>query len=164
MHIAVIAFDGRFPGGADTPEEFWEALVAGRDLIENVPENRWSTERFCQPESAGGLTHVSDRGGFLRDVDQFDPQAFSIAPREAETMDPAQRLLLESTWRCWESAGLRPSDWTKRPVGVFVGAFTPDYLLLQLGNRDTTVSTLHSATPSIRVMSSGLGCTSRVRM
>src|ERR1041385_4493864 len=128
MHIAVIAFDGRFPGGADTPEEFWEALVAGRDLIENVPENRWSTERFCQPESAGGLTHVSDRGGFLRDVDQFDPQAFSIAPREAETMDPAQRLLLESTWRCWESAGLRPSDWTKRPVGVFVGAFTPDYL------------------------------------
>ncbi|HKO97577.1 MAG TPA: type I polyketide synthase [Pyrinomonadaceae bacterium] len=152
MQIAVIAFDGRFPGGADNPDAFWEALAAGRDLIEAVPATRWSTERFCQPESTGGLTHVSRRGGFLRDVDQFDPEAFGIAPREAETMDPAQRLLLESTWRCWESAGLRPSDWTERPVGVFVGAFTPDYLLLQLGNRDTTVSTLHSATGTAQTL------------
>jgi len=152
MQIAVIAFDGRFPGGADTPEAFWEALVAGRDLVEEVPKTRWSVDRFCRSDSQVGIVHASRRGGFLRDVDQFDPLAFGIAPREAETMDPAQRLLLESTWRCWESAGIRPSDWTERPVGVFVGAFTPDYLLLQLGDRETTVSTLHTATGAAQTL------------
>ena len=150
--IAVIAYSGRFPGGADTPQSFWNALVAGRDLIEPVPGTRWNADRFYQPDSTAGLSHITRWGGFLRDIDQFDPLAFGISPREAETIDPAQRLLLESAWRCWEGAGLRPSDWINHPVGVFVGAFTQDYLLLQLGDYATTVSTVHTATGTMQTL------------
>ncbi len=150
--IAVIAYSGRFPGGADTPQSFWNALAAGRDLIEPVPSSRWNTGRFHQPDSASGLSHITRWGGFLQDIDLFDPLAFGISPREAETIDPAQRLLLESAWRCWEGAGLRPSDWINHPVGVFVGAFTQDYLLLQLGDCATTVSTVHTATGTMQTL------------
>src|SRR5436853_639139 len=116
--VAVIGFSGRFPGGADTPEELWDALAGGRDLVGSVPGTRWNADRYCRPHAVSGLSHVTGCGGFLHDVDAFDPVAFGIAPREAETIDPAQRLLLEATGRCWEAAGLRPSDWADRPVGV----------------------------------------------
>ena len=150
--IAVIAYSGRFPGGADTPQSFWDALAAGRDLIEPVPATRWNTDRFYRPDSTASLSHITRWGGFLRDIDQFDPLAFGISRREAETIDPAQRLLLESAWRCWEGAGFRPSDWINHPVGVFVGAFTQDYLLLQLGDYATTVSTVHTATGTMQTL------------
>jgi acyl transferase domain-containing protein/acyl carrier protein len=150
--VAVIGFSGRFPGGADTSEELWSALAAGRDLVGAVPRTRWDAERYFQPQLTAGLGHVTRSGGFIQDVDAFDPVAFGISPREAETMDPAQRLLLEAAWRCWEAAGLRPSDWARRPVGVFVGAFTQDYLLLQLGDRATTVATPHTATGTTQTL------------
>ncbi|AYG70174.1 MULTISPECIES: type I polyketide synthase [unclassified Rhizobium] len=144
--IAILAMAGRFPGQAHDPAALWLALEQGRDLIQPVPASRWRAERYHHAGAAGGLTHVSSWGGFLEEIDLFDPVAFGISPREAQTMDPGQRLLLEAAQRCWEGAGFRPSHWAGRPVGVFVGAFTPDYLLLQIGDREGTVSTVHSAT------------------
>ncbi|MEZ2219730.1 SDR family NAD(P)-dependent oxidoreductase [Rhizobium sp. RCC_161_2] len=144
--IAIIAMDGRFPGEAGDLEALWTALVQGRDLIQPVPASRWRAERYHHAGAARGVTHISSWGGFLDQIDLFDPVAFGISPREAQTMDPSQRLLLEAAQRCWEGAGFRPSHWAGRPVGVFVGAFTQDYLLLQLGDRENTVSTVHSAT------------------
>ncbi|MEO8388748.1 beta-ketoacyl synthase N-terminal-like domain-containing protein [Polaromonas sp.] len=150
--IAIIALSGRFPGGCDTPEALWASLVDGRDLIEEVPASRWNVQRFLRTEPAIGLDHLSRFGGFLRDIDLFDPVAFGISPREAHTMDPAQRILLEEVWRCWEGAGISPASFAGCPVGVFIGAFTQDYLQLQLGGRATTVSETHSATGAMQTL------------
>jgi acyl transferase domain-containing protein/short-subunit dehydrogenase len=155
LPVAVIAMSGRFPGGLTSPDALWEALREGRDLVEKVPESRWSADRFRRsgdPDRSDALIHASDRGGFLRDIDFFDPLRFGISPREAETLDPAQRLLLACAAECWEVVGIRPSDLTKKQVGVFIGAFTQDYLLLQLGDRRSTVSATHSATGTAQTL------------
>lgn len=150
--IAILAMAGRFPAEAHDLGAFWAALEQGRDLIRPVPAGRWRAERYQHAGAVRGLTHVSSWGGFLDDVDLFDPVAFGISPREAQTMDPAQRLLLEAAQRCWEGAGFRPSRWAGRPVGVFVGAFTQDYLLLQLGDRESSVATAHTATGTTQTL------------
>lgn len=150
--IAVLGLSGRFPGGAESPDALWAALDAGHDLVGEVPADRWRADAFHRPshttagQPGGGLTHPSRQGGFLGDVSGFDAAFFGIAPREADAMDPAQRLLLEETWRCWEDARLPPSRWVERPVGVFVGGFTQDYQLLQLGDSGGAAVSMHTAT------------------
>jgi acyl transferase domain-containing protein/acyl-CoA synthetase (AMP-forming)/AMP-acid ligase II/pimeloyl-ACP methyl ester carboxylesterase len=113
--IAVIGVACRFPG-ADTPEAFWQLLSEGRDAIRRVPPERWIGQEW---------------GGFLDQVDQFDPQFFGIAPREAQLMDPQQRLLLEVSWEALESAGLPAPQLAGSRTGVFVGISSSDYAQLQ---------------------------------
>lgn len=109
----------RFPGDITSPESFWDLLLRGGQGIGPLPAERrqWqSTKR---------------QGGYLNDVDQFDAQFFGISASEARHMDPQQRLLLEVAWEALEHAGIDPLSLAGRRVGVFVGAFTNDYELLQ---------------------------------
>ncbi len=156
--IAIVGMAARWPGGLEDPEALWAALLEGRDMIETVPPNRWRTEAFHGPlaDTGGGagIAHASSRGGFLRDVELFDAAFFGISAREADTMDPAQRLLLETAWRCWENAGLSPVSplGGERRVGVFVGGFTQDYQLLHLTDPWNIVVTSHSATGVLQTL------------
>ncbi len=70
-------------------------------------------------------------GGFIDDIDKFDAGFFGISPKEAESMDPQQRLLLELSWACLEDAGLVPSQWFGKSVGVFLGMCNYDYKELE---------------------------------
>ncbi|MBU6350102.1 MAG: SDR family NAD(P)-dependent oxidoreductase [Chloroflexi bacterium] len=119
--IAVIGMACRFPGGSDTPEAFWQLLQTGRDGVVAMPPARRSP------------TELPPRpcwGGFLADVERFDPTFFGISPREAMLMDPQQRLLLEVTWEALESAYIPPDTLFNSPTGVFVGMWASDYALL----------------------------------
>ncbi|MEV6960321.1 SDR family NAD(P)-dependent oxidoreductase [Streptomyces sp. NPDC051207] len=124
--IAVVGIAGRYPGAADV-DALWEHLLAGRSLITPVPPGRWRAE-----ESGDGRAW----GGFLDDVDRFDPLLFRISPREAERMDPAERLFLETAWEALEDAALPPSRLRARAcgdggrTGVFVGVMHHQYALL----------------------------------
>ncbi|MEI5033016.1 beta-ketoacyl synthase N-terminal-like domain-containing protein [Streptomyces sp. S1A(2023)] len=122
--IAVIGLAGRFPGAAGA-RELWEALVAGRDLVRDVPGDRWDHSRFLDAEGAAGTTECP-AGGFLDDVSRFDAAFFGIPRAEAEAMDPQLRLLMEVLYETAEDAavlpGLRGSD-----TGVFVGECFRDY-------------------------------------
>ncbi len=80
--IAIIGVGCRFPGAAN-PESFWQLLHDGVDAITEVPPCRWDVDAFCDPDSAKSDKMNIRWGGFLEQVDQFDPQFFSIAPREA---------------------------------------------------------------------------------
>ncbi len=133
--IAVIGIGCRFPG-ASNPEEFWRLLTEARDATREVPRDRWKVEEVYDPDPSAPGKAVTARGGFLDQVDGFDPHFFSISPREAERMDPQQRLLLEVAWEALEDAGLRPRELMGTPTGVFIGISNSDYSRILFSDRD----------------------------
>ncbi|WP_152442612.1 SDR family NAD(P)-dependent oxidoreductase [Nocardiopsis kunsanensis] len=124
--IAVVGMHGVLPGSGDL-DEYWQHLDNGRDLVTEIPADRWDwREYFGDPLDEPGTTN-SKWGGFLRDVDRFDARFFGISPREAELMDPQQRLFLETSYKAIEEAGYKPSDLARERTGLFVGVATHDY-------------------------------------
>ncbi|WP_293024902.1 type I polyketide synthase [Moorena sp. SIO3I8] len=130
--IAIIGIGCRFPG-ASSPNSFWQLLKNGVDAITAVPPDRWDIQKFYDADPTAPGKMYCRYGGFLAHVDQFDPEFFGIAPREATYIDPQQRLLLEVIWEALEDAGQVPSRISGSQTGVFVGISTHDYgqLLLQ---------------------------------
>ncbi|WP_030613033.1 SDR family NAD(P)-dependent oxidoreductase [Streptomyces sclerotialus] len=122
--VAVIGLAGRYPEAPDL-DAFWRNLLRGRDCVTGIPRSRWTPgpETYCES------------GAFLDDVDAFDPLFFNISPREAELMDPQERLFLQTAWHAFEDAGYPPRRLGDpevpgaRSVGVFVGVTTQTHLL-----------------------------------
>ncbi|WP_458789239.1 SDR family NAD(P)-dependent oxidoreductase [Adonisia turfae] len=136
LDIAIIGLSGRYPMAADL-KAFWANLRDGRDCITEVPPDRWNWRDYYSDESGNGAGHSSKWGGFIDDVDKFDPQFFNISPRVAPFIDPQERLILEETWKALEDAGYRPQDLqaklgedTVSPVGVYIGSMYGEYQLL----------------------------------
>ena len=131
--IAIVGMACRFPGDCATPEAFWKLLRDGKSPVGPVPKDRWDIDHFydVNPKTPGRI-NCRD-GAFLSGVDQFDPLFFNISPREAEALDPQQRILLEVGWEALEDAGWLPDKQAGRPVGVFIGISGFDYALHLLG-------------------------------
>ncbi|MCQ4298183.1 hypothetical protein NAU58_21650 [Pseudomonas stutzeri] len=124
--LAVVGMSGRFPGAADL-HAFWCLLRDGRDAVGQVPAERWNWRDYDSELNAGEDTSYCQRGGFIENVDCFDGRFFGILPREAQSMDPQQRLFLQAAWAALEDAGYDPTQLTERRVGVFVGVGHADY-------------------------------------
>lgn len=122
----------RFPGGANSPEAFWELLSRGKEAIVPVPSQRWDAEAYYDENPDLPNKTYARYGGFLDAVDQFDPQFFGMTPREAIALDPQQRLLLEVSWEALENAGIAPQKLTGTQTGVFVGIGLDDYAKRQI--------------------------------
>jgi acyl transferase domain-containing protein/Zn-dependent alcohol dehydrogenase/NADP-dependent 3-hydroxy acid dehydrogenase YdfG/acyl carrier protein len=125
--IAIIGMACRLPGGAGTPAAFWDLLQAGRDAIGPIPTDRWRTEDYysSNPEEPGKL-NVSG-GGFIDLPKTFDAEFFGVAPREAVSLDPQQRLLFEVSWEALENAGLAGQSLNGQQIGVFAAICWNDY-------------------------------------
>ena len=123
--IAIIGKSGQFPQ-AKNLEEFWINIAQGKDCITEIPEDRWSIEKYYDKEGREGKTN-SKWMGALENADKFDPLFFNISPVQAEWMDPQQRIFLESAWSCIENAGINPETLSSSRCGVFVGCATGDY-------------------------------------
>ncbi|WNG92882.1 type I polyketide synthase [Mycobacterium sp. ITM-2016-00318] len=129
--LAIVGIGCRLPGEADSADTLWSLLVNDTDATCVVPETRWDAARYHDPNPSKAGKIVTRRGGFLREIDQFDPQFFGMSPREAHSLDPQQRLLLQVAWEALEDGGIPADDLAGTDVGVFVGGFTLDYQLLQ---------------------------------
>ncbi|MDQ3545328.1 MAG: type I polyketide synthase, partial [Verrucomicrobiota bacterium] len=129
--IAIIGVGCRFPGGVNASDSLWKLLIEGREGVCDVPPDRWNVERYYDPEPGIAGKSIVRRGGFIGEIDQFDPQFFGISPREAPYVDPQHRLLLETAWEAIEGAGLVLDFEKGTDVGVFVGISHNDYQGIQ---------------------------------
>lgn len=123
--IAIIGIGCRLPGEVDSPDSFWSLLKDGRRTLGPLPPDR--QRRWPVPLSP----ETVPLGGFLSGVDGFDAHFFRIAPREAQALDPQQRILLEVSWQTLEHAGIDPTQLAGSETGVFIGTFSHDYERLQ---------------------------------
>lgn len=135
--IAIVGVSGRFPG-ADNISEFWENLKNGIDSVSEVPHDRWNVDQYYDADPKVLGRTYSKVGGFLSEIDMFDPLFFNISPNEAIYMDPQQRIFLEEAWKALEDAGCSDRILTDSKCGVFVGASQGDYIkILESGKSDT---------------------------
>jgi acyl transferase domain-containing protein/acyl carrier protein len=131
--IAVIGAACRFPG-ADNPEQFWQSLISGRDAVTEVPPDRWDVDATYDPDPQAPGKSYSRWGGFLDRIDEFDAAFFGVSPREAQQMDPRQRILLETAWEALENAALAPGRLSGSNTGVFIGHMVGDYYHLEMAD------------------------------
>ncbi|NER22533.1 MAG: alpha/beta fold hydrolase [Symploca sp. SIO1B1] len=125
--IAIIGMSCRFPGGANSPEAFWQLLNDGVDAISQVPSSRWNINNYYDSDpNVPGKIYTCD-GGFISQVDCFDAPFFGISPRETQSLDPQQRLLLEASWEALERANILPDKLFNSLSGVFIGICDSDY-------------------------------------
>lgn len=125
--IAIVGLAGRFPGASNTTE-FWRDLQGGVCRTGEVPSERWDVHGYYDPDPAKPGKSPSKWGGFLDNIDKFDPAFFQMSGTEAEYTDPQQRLFIQEAWHALEDAGYSPAWLDGKRCGVFVGATAGDYI------------------------------------
>ncbi|MBV9654862.1 MAG: type I polyketide synthase, partial [Acetobacteraceae bacterium] len=124
--VAIIGTACRFAGAPNTAA-LWDMLIGGREGVRDYTPGRTAELDAFYGAAGGEFGPVNRRGGFLDDLDRFDPEFFNISPREAVFMDPQQRLLLEVSWEALEAAGQQLERIAGARTGVFVGTWNNDY-------------------------------------
>ncbi|KAK7994631.1 polyketide synthase [Apiospora marii] len=122
MPIAIVGMACRLPGDVSTPDDFWKLLTKCRSGWSKIPKDRFNQEAYNHPNPEKKGTINSQGGYFIsQDLEMFDPGFFDMTKKEAETMDPTQRLMLECTYEAIENAGIPKEAITGKRVGVFIG-------------------------------------------
>lgn len=156
--IAVVGMGCRYPGGVRSPDDFWELLTSGRDILGDIPGVRWNVDAHYDPEvTVPGKMYVR-QGYYLDDIDQFDPQFFGLSPREAESLDPQQRLVMEVSWETLENAGIAPSSLKGGKTGVFLGQYWDDYSAQRIYATDNREIDRYAQLSALRGLTAGRIC------
>lgn len=141
--IAIVGMSCRFPGSAG-PAAYHRTLIEGRDLFSPPPRHRWpwcADDRITVPKT-----------GALADILDFDNALFRISPREAETIDPHQRVMLEEAWLAIENAGYRLEHFRRKTTGVFVAVYNPDFQFYARAGDWDEISRMYLATGAAHTM------------
>ncbi|KAL4936458.1 hypothetical protein BDV06DRAFT_233408 [Aspergillus oleicola] len=147
--IAIVGSSCRFPGNANTPAKLWQMLRAPPDLLQKIPDTRFSTEAFYHPNGKRmGCTNTDKAYLLSEPIDRFDATFFNINPREAEAIDPQQKMLLEVVFEALESAGFTLEDMRGSDTCVFVGSMTGDYAELAHQDPDSMPQYMATGTAS----------------
>jgi phthiocerol/phenolphthiocerol synthesis type-I polyketide synthase B len=125
--IAIVGLGCRFPGDVNSSDALWDFIAARRSAVTTVPEDRWQAFDDGSAQTAQALAGTTRWGSFLSDVAGFDAEFFGITPREADYIDPQQRLVLEVTVEALEHAGIPAESLQRSQTGVFLGACVSEY-------------------------------------
>lgn len=125
--IAIVGIGCRLAGDIRTPADFWSFLLAAGSNVTEVPPHRWEPYLQRDPRNAAVLRETTRWGTFLDDLPGFDAEFFGVSPREAELMDPQQRLALEVSWEALEHAGIPPRSLAGSDTAVLMGVNSDDY-------------------------------------
>lgn len=125
--IAIVGIGCRLAGDITTPDDFWSFLLAGGSAVREVPAERWEPYVHRDPRNAAVLRETTRWGTFLDDLPGFDAEFFGVSPREAELMDPQQRIALEVSWEALEHAGIPPRALAGSDTAVLMGVNSDDY-------------------------------------
>ena len=143
--IAIVGSACHFAGSASSPSKLWELLSEPRDLRREIPDSRFSVKGFYHPDGTyHGHSNVKHAYLLDKDVGAFDAEFFGIRPREAEAIDPQQRILLETVYEGLESAGMPIAGLRGSDTAVYVGSMTDDYANMLL--RDIQDTPIYFAT------------------
>lgn len=147
--IAIIGSACRFPGGCDTPSKLWDLLQKPRDLLRSIPEDRFNIKAFYHPDPTHhGTTNVQTSYFLDQDVAQFDAKFFGIPPKEAESIDPQQRLLMETVYDGLCAAGLPMEQLRGSSTAVYIGQMCDDWS--QMVQKDIDEIPTYTGTGSAR--------------
>lgn len=141
--IAIIGMSCHFPGEANNLEKFWECLYEGKDCVSEASTLRVDISNHLKMGKDKSDKNFGTKGGFIKDIDLFDADFFNISPREAESLDPQQRLVLENAWKALEHANVLPDTLKGKRVGIFVGISQSEYASFVL-NKVQNKSTYHA--------------------
>ncbi|MFE9581459.1 type I polyketide synthase [Nocardia sp. NPDC006044] len=126
--VAIIGMSCRFAGGVRSPEDLWDCVIAGRDLIAEFPADRgWDLDSIFEADPDVFVESSAGRGAFLDRPGEFDAGFFGISPREALAIDPQQRQVLEVAWETIERARIDPAQLRGTDTGVFIGMTSQGY-------------------------------------
>ncbi|KAJ3781238.1 thiolase-like protein, partial [Lentinula aff. detonsa] len=131
--IAIVGMACRFPGGAHSPEEFWQLLMSGKDTMQDIPSSRFNIDDYWSNQSGEPNKMTARKGHFLQEGAFFDEVFFNVSPREAMNIDPQHRILLETVVDALDDAGYKEVQeggeigWNKSTMGVFIGSATDSY-------------------------------------
>ncbi len=131
--IAIIGMSARFPG-ANNVNDLWDNIQKGVHSVTEVPSDRWDHQVYYNPDPNKPNCSNSKWGGFVNDVDKFDPLFFKVSPAEAKLMDPQHRLFLEECWHALEDSGYAGNSLANKKCGVYVGVAGNEYTQLMSGN------------------------------
>lgn len=130
--IAIIGIGCRFPGGIVDLSSFWEAVGGKKETVSEILPTRWNWKAVYDKDNTMVAKSFFKNGSFLtQPIDEFEPLFFGMSPKEAVQCDPQQRVLLEVAWEAMEEGGLVASKYAGKKVGVFVGIFATDWLIMQ---------------------------------
>ena len=124
--VAIVGMACRFPG-ADGIQAFWRLLEEGGNAVqEGVLGSGIGRVGALFPDDTGQI-QACRFGAYLEEIDLFDAAFFRISPVEARLLDPQQRLILETSWRALEDAGIDPELLKESRTGVYAGISNNDY-------------------------------------
>ncbi|CEM36439.1 unnamed protein product, partial [Vitrella brassicaformis CCMP3155] len=166
QNIAIVGMACHFPGECYSPQALWDFLLSHGNAIDDMPNMRWDKERLCavtDPDDPRCLCYTT-KGAFIDDVDMFDASLFNISPVEATSMDPQQRLILEVAYGAFADAGMTKEALSGSSTGVFIGACTHDWSILNnlaiyaivYGNQVSDVSAFMGTSSASSIISNRL--------
>lgn len=136
--IVIVSVSARMPDAKDEIE-FFNNLITGENSVREIPRDRWSWEKYYGEKNEDGAKTKVNLGHFMKQIDQFDRKRFNISPKEADAMDPRQRILLEETGNLLQKSGYKFKELSGEDIGVFLGATGDEYYnLLINGKKEIT--------------------------
>lgn len=138
--VAIIGLGCRFPGGVNNLEQLWQLLMDKKDVSKPIPIDRWDNDAIYDPDPLRpGHTHARTAAFLEEDVRAFDADFFGIVPREAKSIDPLQRMILEVVFEALEEAGIAPDSLKGSNTAVYIALGNSDYIQARFrsGNLET---------------------------